>query len=166
VSIADKEQKLLDELVRLAAAAGVRVEMPRVNNGHYKLHGKLLVNYYPFSKNRTAYVAGTTQGHTNISPKRAIEMTQVQPKRADVKDERSGNTRKIRKRLMRGRPCVKCHWCPAIITLDTSTLEHIIPLDLGGLDNDNNRTLACHECNHNRGNNMPELKEQNDNATE
>jgi 5-methylcytosine-specific restriction endonuclease McrA len=159
MSVSVHQQKLIDELVKHAAEADVRVEMPRTNNGHFKLHGKLLVNYYPFSKNKTAYVAGTTTGYPNVSPKRAVEMATTRPKpvSADEKDKRPSNPRKIRKRLLKGKKCVKCHWCPTIIDLDTSTLDHIIPLDAGGLDNDNNRTLACEPCNRARANKMPEL---------
>lgn len=161
MSLPAAHKKLLDELIKCAAEAGISVAFPKTNNGHYQIQGKLLVNYYPFSKNRTAYVAGTTSGYPHVSPKRAVEMAMTRPDlvSADQKDKRSTNTRKIRKRLLRGRACVKCHWCPTIIDLDTSTLDHIIPIAAGGLDNDNNRTLACEPCNRARGHAMPELNE-------
>jgi 5-methylcytosine-specific restriction endonuclease McrA len=44
------------------------------------------------------------------------------------------------------------------LTLDTSTMDHVIPLHRGGLDNANNRVLACEPCNSKRGHDMPELK--------
>jgi 5-methylcytosine-specific restriction endonuclease McrA len=164
-----KDYHIVSELERLAKEAGVRLEHPNImaNNGHYKIHGQLLVNYYPLSSKKTAYVAGTTKGIQNVSPAQAIKMSQERPKRvaADIKDSRNTNSRKIRQRLLRGRLECICHWCPAIITLDTSTLEHIIPLDRGGLDNDNNRTLACYKCNNDRGNSMPELNKANDHST-
>lgn len=157
-----RDWKLVDELKKLAAAAGVRVEEPNIlaNNGHYKIHGALLVNYYPLSAARTAYVAGTTKGVKNVTPAQAIAMSQKQPKLAPahLKDERAKNSRAIRFKMMRGRETVQCHWCKAPLTLDTSTIEHVIPLDRGGLDNANNRVLACEPCNKARGNNMPELR--------
>ena len=51
-----------------------------------------------------------------------------------------------------------CRWCGKWLTLDTATVDHVIPLSQGGLDNDNNRVLACYDCNHGRGNEMPGLK--------
>lgn len=155
-------QVIVDELKRLAARAGVLVEPPTADNGHFKLKGALLVHYYPLSANRTAYVNGTTKGHKHVTPKQAIAMCMQQPEIApeNRKDKRAANSRKIRYRLLKGRKEVPCHWCKTMIDLDTSTIEHVIPLDRGGLDNDNNRTLACEPCNRLRGNSMPELKEK------
>jgi len=157
-------QDALEVLKKEAEAAGVELII-RGGAGnaifreslHVQIKGKLLVNYYPYSKGKTAYVGATVGGKKSVSPADAVKMALSQPPRAKVKDTRSSNSRKIRKNLMRGRAQVKCHWCPTLIDLDTSTLEHIIPLDRGGLDNDNNRTLACHPCNNKRGNEMLEL---------
>ena len=153
---------LVVELKKLAAEAGVRVEEPSMfaKNGHYKIHGKLLVNYYPLSANRTAYVDGTTKGVKGVMPAQAIEMSQRQPQiaPAHLKDLRAKNSREIRLRMMKGRTEVPCHWCGTMIHLHTSTIEHVIPLDRGGLDNANNRVLACEPCNKARGNSMPELE--------
>lgn len=155
---------LVDELKKLAAVAGVEVEDPafHAKNGHYKIHGKLLVNYYPLSANRTAYVDGTTKGIKGVSPADAIAMAMSEPKLVapHLKDERARNSRAIRFKMMNGRISVPCHWCGKEIDLETSTIEHVIPLDRGGLDNANNRVLACSPCNTARGNSMPELKEK------
>ena len=127
-------------------------------NGHFQIRGRLLVNYYPFGKKRTAYVAATTHGKHGVSPTEAVAMAFSAPliASADKKDERHGNSRRQRSRLLR-KLGANCHWCNANITLDTSTVEHVIPLNRGGLDNANNRVLACKPCNQARGHNMPEL---------
>lgn len=143
------------ELEKLAEIKGLTVK--DYGNGHYQLlGGPLLVNYYPHSRYKTAYVAGTTQGVTGVDPEKAVSMCFTAPALTKVKDKRPKNTRKIRQRLLK--KIANCRWCNVPLTIDTSTLEHIIPLHRGGLDNASNRTLACAKCNGERGNNMPELE--------
>ena len=159
-----KDFRIIEELERLCKAAGAILEPPPPfsNNGHYKIHGALLVNYYPFSALRTAYVARTTKGIKGVTPAQAVAMSQKQPDIAPshLKDTRARNSRAIRHKMMKGRDTVPCHWCKTPITLDTSTIEHVVPIDRGGLDNANNRVLACEPCNTKRGNSMPELEQQ------
>lgn len=143
--------------LRDAAAARGAVVNDR-GNGHYQIKGYLLVNYYPLSKKRTAYVAATVHGKHNVTPQEAVEMAFRAPPVAPLakKDTRHGHARTQRKRLIRKNGPF-CHWCKCRVTLDTSTVEHIVPLHRGGLDNANNRALACKDCNHKRGHDMPEL---------
>lgn len=150
------EAQILKRIEELAATRGVKIALQ--GKGHYHLKGKLLVNYWPFSANRTAYVAGTTGSAKNVTPEQAIDMCFKVPKRYGRVDPRRGSSRKKRAALIK-RGITKCHWCHKPLTLDTSTLEHIIPLHLGGLDNSNNRTLACKKCNSGRGHKMPELND-------
>jgi 5-methylcytosine-specific restriction endonuclease McrA len=78
------------------------------------------------------------------------------------KDERRGHYRAAKKKMMAVTP--HCYWCKRKLTMEIgspnqATLDHKIPLALGGLDNANNWVLACEPCNHDRGSKMPELKE-------
>jgi transcription elongation factor Elf1 len=149
----------LKQTVKLAKEHGVEVvERP---NGHLQLKGDLLVNYYPDSKNKTAYVAGTTGGKKGVLPETAIGMCFRAPELSpgQRKDARGKDSRRKRQALLK-KMC-HCHWCGKHIDIDTSTLEHIIPLHRGGLDNANNRTLACYDCNNGRGHDMPELESKN-----
>lgn len=151
-------QKILTSLHDAAGRRGVTVR--DFGNGHFQLQGPhLLVNYYPFSEKKTAYVSGTTEGIPNCDVQRAVAMARNVPKLTGVKAKRSKNSRTIRFRILRGAITCKCHWCPTIIDLDTSTIDHVIPLGRGGLDNANNRVLACKPCNSKRGHKMPELKQ-------
>lgn len=125
-------------------------------NGHIQLLGPLMVNYFPLSKAKSAYVNGTVKGVKGVTPEKAIEMCFTPPECNGVKDSRKGSSRNRRIKLM-NRGVDKCHWCEKPLTIDSSTLEHIIPLSRGGLDNDNNTTLACAPCNNNRGSEMPEI---------
>jgi len=135
--------------------SGLEIEVIDRGNGHIQLKGKLLVNYYPNTKKCSAYVAGTRKAETHVTIQRAIEMTYLPP---DVKPykKRRRNTKPIRQKMLK--KSTACHWCGNKLTLNTSTLEHIIPLHRGGLDNENNMALACPECNQKRGHNMPELE--------
>lgn len=126
-------------------------------NGHFQIRGRLLVNYYPSSKKRTAYVAGTTHGKTHVSPTEAVAMAfDAPPIERGQKAKRSKNTKKARARII-ARNGPNCHWCQAMLTLETSTLDHVIPISRGGLNNPNNMVLACEPCNKGRGNAMPEV---------
>lgn len=149
--------KYLNETLALAEKHGV--EVVQRPNGHIQLKGDLLVNYYPESKKMSAYVAGTTGGKNRIMPKEAIGMCFKAPELTpgQRKDARGSNSRRKRQQLI-NKGVSLCHWCSKPIDIDTSTLEHIIPLHRGGLDNPNNRTLACYDCNNSRGHDMPELK--------
>lgn len=151
-----EERNLETDLRDAAAARGATVH--HKGNGHYQVKGRLLVNYYPLSKKRTAYVDATTHGKHYVSPTEAVEMAFTPPPiaSADKKDTRHGHSRNQRIRLIR-KNGPYCHWCGCKVTVNTSTVEHVIPLHRGGLDNANNRVLACQPCNHKRGHDMPEL---------
>lgn len=44
-----------------------------------------------------------------------------------------------------------CIYCQAELTLETSTLEHLVPRSRGGSDDKSNLTLACFPCNNRKG---------------
>lgn len=134
------------------------VEYTDKGNGHIQLKGALLVNYYPNSKSKSAYVAGTKKAHKYVDSINAIRMCFSLPVvvSQNDKDKRSGNSRRKRAKMIK-KGMSTCCWCSKPLDIDSSTIEHVIPLDRGGLDNANNRKLACEKCNQDRGNNMPEL---------
>lgn len=141
-------------------------------SGHFQITGgPLLVNYYPESKRRSAYVAGTTARHENVNPAIAVAMAFMPPPIASGqrKAARKGNYKGPKRKLLSIHPY--CHWCKHRLSMSglepgtrKATMEHKIPLNRGGLDNANNRTLACEECNHARGHEMPELEGNNGNG--
>jgi hypothetical protein len=125
-------------------------------HGHFQIKGALLVNYYPNAKRQTAYVAGTNRGKHFVNPVQAVALAFKPPAfRPGETERKSGGYRRVKIRLFKKQK--HCHWCKAKLTLETATLEHVIPLARGGLDNDNNRVLACEPCNRKRGHSMPEL---------
>jgi 5-methylcytosine-specific restriction endonuclease McrA len=141
----------------VSAAQGRGLSIRECANGHCQIvGGPLLVNYYPLSKRRSAYIAGTTKRFEHVTPERAVAMAFEPPVvRREHVVTRKGKYRALRRRLLRKDP--HCHWCRCDLTLDTSTADHVIPLRRGGLDNPNNIVLACEPCNNKRGHAMPEL---------
>lgn len=135
------------------------VEIIDCGKGHIQLKGKLTVNYYPESKRKTAYICGTTTGSSHTTFKKAILMANRAPaiKKKKERHKRKSNYRKYKIRLLEKNPF--CHWCNMRLTIETATLEHIVPLVRGGLNNSNNYTLACETCNHDRADGMPELED-------
>lgn len=148
--------KAIDQLRSLAEKRGLSiVERP---NGHVQIvGGAIMVNYYPLSKSRTAYLAGTTKGQKGVSPEQAVAMALKLPKVAAEKQKRRKSYRSAKLKMLA--KSAKCNWCPTMLTIDTATLDHIIPVHRGGLDNANNWCLACLPCNQARGNHMPEIKQ-------
>lgn len=147
----------LGTILRKAASAGIEVyEKP---NGHLQLLGPLLVNYYPWSKKRSAYVKGTNKAFENCDIDKAISLCFSVPDGLKPTKRKKKSTRQLREKMLKRQSV--CHWCAQPLTIDTSTVEHIIPLSKGGLDCANNRVLACYECNQDRGNSMPELSNKN-----
>ncbi len=157
-------------LLKAATDRGLKVKTLGPFNNHIQITGgPLLVNYYPDAKKRSAYVAGTTQRKNNVTPEEAVEMALKPPvlRPNQRKDSRwlSGKTNAKRRiaSSLRDRYGDNCHWCkePMVFSGDgplRATIEHVIPLDRGGLDNENNMRLAHKKCNNQRGNNMPELE--------
>lgn len=146
-----RDKQMLTRLQNLAAPKGVTVELKA--DGHFHLQGALLVNYYPFSAKRTAYVANTVKGSQHVDMKQAIKMACEMPPITKVKRK---SYKAIKLKMLRKR--TTCHWCQCQLTEETATVDHVIPLSRGGLDNANNRVLACEPCNNGRGNSMPEVR--------
>lgn len=147
----------ITKLRKLAEAKGL--SLIERENGHIQITGgPLLVNYYPNSKKMVAYVSGTTKGIYRVSPEKAVQMCFEVPN-VPFKDKRKASYKSTRKRMFKKSNI--CHWCREPMAWEDCTIEHIIPLGRGGLDNANNRTLAHEKCNHERGNDMPELKVSN-----
>lgn len=151
---------LLADLQKLAAPHDIRVTDR--GHGHIQLLGKQLVNYYPLSRRRTAYVDGTTNGRAGVEPKEAILMALIDPsaKPPEGKPKRRQQTR-IKKRLLKRTQQIngmyRCWYCPHLFWPDELTVEHLIPVSKGGADIDANKVLACAPCNSDRGNKMPTI---------
>lgn len=147
--------EIIQELKTKCASAGI--ELVEKGAGHFQLKGQLLVNYYPTSAKQSAYISGTTAAKRRISVDEAIAMTYTVPEQAVFHKTKRKSSYKIpRNSLLKKHPY--CRWCGCLLTEETATLDHIIPLHKGGMNNPNNYALACAPCNNKRGSDMPELK--------
>ena len=74
IALADREGAEVKSLQSLAEARGLRIE--ERGPGHFQIiGGTCLVNYYPDSKRRSAYIAGQEgRARRNVTPEQAIEM--------------------------------------------------------------------------------------------
>ena len=68
---------------------------------------------------------------------------------------RSRNQNQARRRRLLARD-PRCQYCHTPLTLETSTLDHIIPRRAGGANEKDNFALACYRCNHRKGGDLPE----------
>lgn len=74
-----QQKAQLEEL--LAEAKRLRVSVTEKGPGHFHLQGACLVNYYPFAKTRTAFVAGR-DSVKHVSPAEAVAMALEAPPEA------------------------------------------------------------------------------------
>jgi len=140
--------KLLREL---AKRFGLTVK--DCGNGHFQvLGGLVLVNYWPDSKKRTAYIGSTRNGEHNAGPHVVIDMALKPPPFVPgVSDRHNKRAKRFKENRFRKNQHQRCYWCSEMLTPDTATVDHKIPLARGGLDNHNNMELACEPCNRSKG---------------
>lgn len=158
-----EERNAETQLRATAAARGAQVNA--LPNGHFQIKGSLLVNYYPFAKRKTAYIAATTRGIRDASIAQAVALAFAVPPMADAhqKDARGSKRRYERwRRRMWKAGFRDCYWCGVAMNRvpdhpQQMTCDHKIPLARGGLDNPNNWVPACLKCNGERGHAMPEM---------
>ena len=84
------------------------------------------------------------------------EKDQVIWKQVVQRKHRSAVTREMLYKQYDGR----CQLCGKKLTLDNMTLDHIVPLNLGGADRLENIQIACFACNQFKSNIRPEDFEQ------
>ena len=136
-----------------ALAERFDVTVKDCGQGHWQAQGVCLVNYYPFSKAQTLFVAGQERAVESGSYQRAIEVARFGP----VRTKSTSRINSIKGRRERLRMLAKhpfCHWCRRPLSEATATLEHVVPLARGGSNRRENLTLACKQCNHERGSYM------------
>jgi HNH endonuclease len=129
-----------------------------INGGHYQVRGSILVNYYPLARKPSMYVAGTVQGIDNATPQMVVNaaLGREIPKTLRLTTVKAGRRKSYasaKRRLFKITQV--CFWCRRQLTLVEATVDHVIPLSRGGMNNANNYVLACQPCNNKRGNTIP-----------
>ncbi len=126
-------------------------------NGHIKYIGDDVTLYYN-PENKTASIAAMhapfkctrmlavqiAQDITNL-----ININPVTTDRPNQKD-----TKKIRENLYYNNGVNCCYVCDEFMEFKDATLEHIIPLSLGGGNKYINYSLSHYKCNTNKGSNL------------
>ena len=127
--------------------------------GHCQIiGGAYVVNWWPCSKNRRAYVQGHRESHEGVTVLQVIAMaTTASPVGGVRRRENMTPLRGTRKRWKANRfeescPCWLCG--QPFASVDEVTIDHVIPLGRGGLDNPNNWKPAHATCNQKRGTDM------------
>ena len=131
------------------AAENAGLSWERKGSGHYHIKGgAYLVNVYPNARTPSAYVDGTTRGVKPCSPARAVELAMAIGIEARRKDERSSRDRYRRwKRKQYRGGIVLCYLCGHGVPRRQASVDHVIPLDKGGLDEPKNWRIAHIGCN-------------------
>ena len=126
------------------------VTVTHKGNGHYQIRGKVLVNHYPNSKKRIAYVAGTNEGIKGVTPCQSIRLA-LDPDLSPLNKTKRMKSYKAERLLLweKSKICAICG--KPIVDFVDATLDHKIPLSKGGLNNRNNYQLAHKKCNQDKG---------------
>jgi 5-methylcytosine-specific restriction endonuclease McrA len=56
----------------------------------------------------------------------------------------------------------ECHWCKCPLTFEQTTIDHVVPMNLGGDHLRENVVVACLSCNSRRGSSAKKKKGNND----
>ena len=132
------------------------------SRGHWQINGgPYLVNYYPLAKGGPSFYVNGMAGGRKASDFDEVIAAVYEPPHRCCKGGWSRNGAAKRKKaytqdkvtLLRKSPT--CHWCGKQLTLQTATVDHVIPLSRGGSNGMDNVELACVKCNQDRGNRLP-----------
>jgi 5-methylcytosine-specific restriction endonuclease McrA len=132
------------------------VILSQVSDYHWQINGAILINHYPMSKKRTAYIQNTTGGISNVTPSQALKWAanpESIPRNLLPKATSRKRNYKSAKRKLIAQGIDKCFWCKKALN-DDVTIEHIVPLSIGGLDCKSNWSLAHKKCNQDQGNKL------------
>ena len=140
------------------------IKATQINNDLIRLVGMLVVDYKPSKKK--ARVRGSSYEKKVNSLEEIIRLCfDAPPKnpkyKQKTKNQKYPNNVKRKKERLFKEGKGHCFWCGVKLRRKTATLEHIIPLSRYGNCTKENRVLACWQCNHSRGSDMPELKQNN-----
>jgi 5-methylcytosine-specific restriction endonuclease McrA len=123
------------------------------SNYHFQVIGKYLVNYYP-TKN-TYYIQGTERKGLYRDEKHLEQIANGQCEiNIGYGEKRKGTSRPKKKKLWE-KGVRNCFVCGQVIaTFNEATLEHKVPLSIGGSNRMDNLSLSHKECNHKKGNKL------------
>jgi len=80
------------------------------------------------------------------------EIAPIKKKNSRRRNRKSSVIRAKRQKLLARDP--HCQYCRKPLSLEDSTLDHVIPLSKGGSSLIENLAVACGDCNNKKGNNI------------
>lgn len=127
----------------------------RCNGIHWQiLGGSFTVNYYPYSKDGPSYyINRLTKGIKYTTIEQAIKAANVLPSIPGIYKQKRKMMTKIKCHIYKKQK--HCYICKKLLTIKEATVDHIIPLDKGGSNGQDNLKLCCKRCNHKKSNNLP-----------
>lgn len=143
-------------LDKVAEKLGLKIRS--CGDGHFRVEGgKYEVNYYPDSRQRTIYVKtmGMSATIKYGSWEKAFEFANILPREGFIRAHERSRRKPMRwEKKFLFRSGNLCYLCGKILSLDTATVDHFIPISKGGTNEIENLRLACKECNKNKGNKL------------
>lgn len=132
-----------------AVAQDFGLEFKRCSSYHFHLKGVFLLNVYPTRK--TVYVQGSNGKTTYKTIDDLVNLAKGESVIKGVERGKRIPARGKRKTLW-GRGHRKCFVCGVEFkNLEEATLEHKVPLSMGGSNRLDNLTLSHERCNQDRG---------------
>ncbi len=91
-----------------------------------------------------------------------LSKNQIRHLRRKARKKQCRTNKSYKSRLYKDKGFAPCFYCKKVFLISTLTVEHIIPLCLGGISSDDNLTLACAPCNQERGKQVWQEKKQSE----
>ncbi len=146
IAIADKFEKDMEVVAKEAG-----LEFRRCSPYHFHVKGVFLLNVYPSKK--SVYVQGTNHKTAYKSVWHLVKLANGDVDLTGVtKGKRVNKSKKGKRKHLWDLGHRNCFVCgKEFVSLEETTLEHKVPLALGGWNRNDNLALSHEECNHNRG---------------
>ena len=115
---------------------------------HWQIKAKYTINIWPTKYK--AYIDKTNHSITFSEPKDILRLIQEFPRDTIDRSKRKyGGYTKYKVRLYKkSNACAKCK---KKMSFKEATVDHIIPISQGGMNNPNNYQLMCEPCNLEKG---------------
>jgi hypothetical protein len=127
--------------------------------GHWQITGgAYLVNCWPHTKRGFVYhIAGTVGSHQG-KPRQAVLAALAGGHGTGHASRRRDHVyyRRVKSQLLKTEP--HCWICKCGLTRKTATIDHVIPLDKGGSNGQDNLRIACEACNKTKGNKIVAIR--------
>lgn len=118
------------------------------NNNYYQVNKeKFLNNFRIFRENNQDYIKEYRKQYSKTSRGKLLAFAHYSQYRARKNNVATDNSYAKFKTHIQSLNEIVCYWCGDIITGKEATIEHLMPLNIGGHDIKENLVPACKRCN-------------------